>query len=81
MRRILRVSEAELAMAGQEVAVSPGPEVLVGASADAVAVHDDQGRLVARFRRDDRLAHIRQLDLHADDAGGAENVVDVRVLG
>src|SRR5277367_2005737 len=57
------------------------PEVLVWASADAVAVHDDDRRLVVRVVRDDRLAHVRQLDLHADDADKVENVAAVRFLG
>ena len=60
---------------------SLGPEVLIGAPADAVAVHDDDRRLVVRVVRDDRLADVRQLDLHADDADKVENVAAVRFLG
>jgi hypothetical protein len=46
-------------IAGQKVPESPGLEVLVGASADAVAVHNDDRRLAERVVRDDRLAHPR----------------------
>jgi hypothetical protein len=65
----------------QKVPESPGPEVLVGAPADAVAIHDDDRRLVERVVRNDRFAHVRQLDLHTHDAGKEKNVPAVRIFG
>jgi hypothetical protein len=77
------LSEAELAIdsPGKRCRHPAGPQVLVGASADGVAVHNDDRRLVERVVRDDRLADVGQLFLHADDAGKVENVSAVRFLG
>jgi hypothetical protein len=59
----------------------PLPEFLENASADPVAIQNDEGRLLLRIKASDRLADVRQFDLHADDADKVKNVATVRFLG
>src|SRR5208282_6382476 len=67
--------------ARQEMPEFLGSESLIGASADAVSIHDDESRLFVRVERDDRFADVGQLDLHPDDSEEVENVPSVGVLG
>lgn len=59
----------------------PLSQFLKNAPADPVAIQNDEGRLLLRIKASDRLADVRQFDLHADDADKVKNIPAVRILG